>query len=412
MSTRSPISSPRALTAIAAIAGFALALSGTPAHAQQSEVDLLRQQIAELSARLQKLEDAQVAQKSAPAPTVQSSSKLPVTVSGLLQEQANAYFNQDSGATKLNDTLRLRRGELRLTAPTLTSRVSGTVMFDVAKTDNRNRAGSLLQELLVSYNLDKNVKAPKFIDVGQYKPGFGYEGDLVSSGALQMIERAQIYNFRDLATIATAPPVPGLPGGGLGDSRDQGVRLRGAFGAINYNVGVFNGLGETQNDSAKGDPKAVVGRAYYKAPDGTWMLGASALTANTRNVNAAGPLDRNGFNAFGAYKKDKISFQAEYSQLKSKVQNAPGAFKNGKGYYAGLGYLITPKVELTARYDSLKQEQTAGTGTSKEISGGINYYIKGNNAKIQANIVKVDGEANALSTSDSLQLRTQYQVSF
>ena len=101
--------------------------------------------------------------------------------------------------------------------------------------------------------------------------------------------------------------------------------------------------------------------------------------------------------------------------MKSKVATVPNTFKNGIGYYANLGYLINPHFEIVGRYDVFKQELTAGTGTSSELLAGLNYYFQSyreQGPKIQVNLVKVNGQPNALSTFDSIQLRTQYQLAF
>lgn len=426
----------RSLSAIAGLIGATLALNGAPAHAQQSEIDLLRQQLAEMQARLEKLEANKVDTK-ATTPFVNSSSKLPVTIGGLLQLQPQVFLDQDRTDNRLADTFRIRRGEIRITAPTITPRVSGTAMFDLAKTNNLTNAGSILQEVMVSYNFRNAPTAPQFIDIGQFKPGFGFESDLVSSGALQTTERALFYSFRDLAAAsaptidpdgAAGPLLPvasGLPaarpGGGLGDSRDQGARLRGSFGngVFAYNIGIFNGIGERQNGTAGGDPKAFVGRLIYRPANTGLQLGVSALRANTRGDVANVALDRDGYAAFVAYKKDRLNFQAEYAELNSERAGVSNFYRNGTGYYAGLGYLLTPKLELVGRYDTLKVDARAGAApativdsTTKEYILGANYYIKGNNAKIQANIVKVDDNLPNGTTAGGLQLRTNFQVAF
>jgi hypothetical protein len=411
-----------------------------PTADQQSEIATLRQQINQLNERLQKLEETQrtatpaATPTPAPTPMVQSGSKTPITVSGLLQVQGNAYFDQNdrpTGAAKLADTTRLRRGEVRISAPAITPRISGLLMFDLGKTNNLNRAGSPLQDLIIGYKLDTNPKAPKNFEVGQFKTGFGFESDLVSSGDLPLTERAQFYSFRDLAVLANNPLLPGLAGGGLGDGRDSGARFSGAFTKqkINYNIGVFNGIGEDQNDIARGDVKALVGRVFYGHRDsrntvrGT-VFGVSALTANNRNETAGGALHRDAYQFFAgrlrdperqAFRKDRFAYFVEYAALNSELKNNPGTFKNGIGYYGHVGYLINPHWEIVGRYDVLKQELTAGSGTSTELTGGINYYFRdytSQGPKIQLNLTKVNGEPNAFSTFDSFQLRSQFQVAF
>lgn len=434
----SPVFSRPLIAAL--VAGCAFASTGLPVWAQDSEVAALRQQINELNARLQKLEEAQKTAATTPtatpalAPTVQSGSKTPIVISGLLQAQGNAYFNQDNvptGSNRLADTGRLRRGEVKISAPAITPRISGTVMFDLAKTNNLNRSGSPLQDLVLAYKLGNNANAPKRIEVGQFKPGFGFESDLVGSAELPFTERAQIYSFRDLAVLANNPLLPGLPGGGLGDNRDIGARFSGFFNksGLNYNFGLFNGIGEDQNDVARGDVKALVARVFHGRRNARNALagnvfGVSGLTANNRNENAGGALRRNGYNFFAGHlrnperhdwRHDRFSYYGEYAVLNSELKNTPGTFKNGIGYYGTLGYLLNPHLELVGRYDHLKQEVTAGTGVSTELAGGFNYYFRDYTAqgpKIQLNLVRVNGEPNALSAFDSFQLRSQFQAAF
>ena len=129
---------------------------------------------------------AEAAAKTSPVTT-----KEKVVLSGLLQVHGLGYISEDerTGGRSGNDTIRLRRGELRLTAPNITDRVSGTVMFDPSKSiaGNTNIANNqnlnirardnVLQEIAVTYQLsklgDKNNNA--FIDIGQYKIPIGYE---------------------------------------------------------------------------------------------------------------------------------------------------------------------------------------------------------------------------------------------
>ena len=408
MNTQLTPASRATIKGLAGFLGAAIALHGTPAHAQQSELDLLRQQMTQMQARIDKLEAAKIDVKSV-TPTVSSASKMPVVVSGLLQEQFNAFFSQKPPAAggAVPDSFRLRRGEIKILAPQITSRLSGWVMFDPAKSQSGTPANGILQELAMTYNIDSNKNAPKFIDLGQYKIPVGYEGDQISSSALPLIERAQMYRYRDLG------------GGGFGDIRDQGARLRGtlANGTVDYTAGVFNGLGERQNQGAGGDPKAFIARLAYKPLNTGLQVGVSGAIANTRGV-VAGPLDRNVYNGYAVYKKKQLSLAAEYSKGKSKNKTTPATFKNGEGYYASVGYLINPKFELVGRYDEFKTNLSGVSNKSEEISGGVNYYIKGNNAKLQTDLVKVNGGLNGPTSGpfndgfDSLQLRTQFQVAF
>lgn len=398
--------------AIATMAGAALVGSGPVAQAQQSEVEALRALIGDLQARLSKLEETQsaaaAAAKTAPKPVTARSA--PVTVSGLLQTHALGYFSQNGPGARVSDTFRLRRGEIRLTAP-ITPRLTGTVMIDPAKNLTQNAAGAInqssniFQEVALQYQLKKTATSSHFIDIGQFKIPIGYEGDQVSSGQLQFVERALLFAQRDIAN------------GGYGDIRESGVRLRGTSGEFGYDLGVFNGFGERQNALAVTDQKAVIGRLFYrpKSVEGL-VLGVSGGTGS------AGGFDRDVLNAFAAFKRDKWTLQSEY--LDGKAQGPLGTppvatLRDIKGYYGSVGYLFTPRIEGTFRYDYFDTDTALANADAKDITIGANYYLKGHNSKIQVNLVRRDGNPGARTgngandlRNDRYELRTNFQVAF
>jgi hypothetical protein len=108
--------------------------------------------------------------------------------------------------------------------------------------------------------------------------------------------------------------------GGYGDVRDTGIQLRGNFGALAYRLGVFNGYGDRQNTLAVSDPKAVIGLLSYTAPAGSSLsgltIGVSGATGNTGQstglIRTLPRTERDIKNAFIAYKRNKLSLQAEY----------------------------------------------------------------------------------------------------
>ncbi len=398
----------------------ALLLSGTPAHAQQSEISALRTQLEELQARLDKMEAAAKTQADAAAKagnTITSREK--VTVSGLLQVHGLGFLGQDNAFARRADTFRLRRGELRLTAPNITSRISGTIMFDPAKAiSGRTNIGAtppvdlnirardnIMQEMQISYLLSKTPTSSHSIDIGQFKIPIGYEGDLVSSSALQTVERALFFTQRD----------PSGADQGYGDVRDTGLQARGTVGPIDYRLGVFNGLGDRQNTTASTDPKAVVARLAYRP---AFLEGLTVGVSGGRGNTALGAGNRRFendlLNGFLAYKRDKITFQAEYLQGETQLRGG-AANSDVRGYYGSLGYLFTPRLEGVVRYDTLDTARNVADAEVRDITLGLNYYIKGNNAKIQANVVNRSGAAGSPISDlrpDRTELRTNFQVAF
>ena len=434
---------------LATVGLFALAaatvVGGRPAHAQQTEIEALREQLETLQARLESLEAAKIATDDAGKATPNVVATQNLRISGLLQFRGDAFFSQGDiplANQRSVDTFRIRRGEIRVTAPTITPRISGTVMFDLARGISSNAGATAaaasfganpFQELQLSYLLKKAKVGSTdniFLDAGQFKIPLGYEGDLVSSGALQTIERALIFTARD--------PF----GGGYGDVRDTGVQLRGTLGGqLDYRLAAFNGLGERQNQLAASDTKAIVARLAYRPTSVPGLIvGISGAKGNTRTStgfasgNFTAPrADRDAFNVFANYKKDKITLQGEYLTADTTGFTAAlapptaAAITDIEGYYASVGYMFTPKLEGVLRYDYLDvKNRTTGlfpaNSDVRDIVLGLNYYIKGNNAKIQANLIRRNGAEGLVSTSaitnnnnlkdDSTQLRIQGQVSF
>jgi hypothetical protein len=152
---------------------FALAaaslLSSTPAQAQQTEIEALREQLEALQARLDTLEAAKITTDEASRATPNVTASQAVRVSGLLQVRATnlrrlRYQPQAFELLDPSDTFRLRRAEIRFTAPTITSRISATAMFDLARglssnavaaPTSTNLSQSVLQEIQLSYLLKK-----------------------------------------------------------------------------------------------------------------------------------------------------------------------------------------------------------------------------------------------------------------
>ena len=409
-------SAPRLWLALG-VAGLGAAFYGAPAQAQTAEMDALRAQLAELQARLDKLAAQQAAQqKILDQAAPPANAKTAIKVSGLLQVHALDYFNQGSTSDlRRPDTFRLRRGEIRITAPQITDKVSATVMFDPAKDTTSSRArNNILQEIVISYQLNKSAASSNLIDIGQFKIPVGYES-LVSSSALPFVERPLIFTARD--------PFDG----GYGDVRDTGVQLTSKFNNFEARLGVFNGIGDRQNALALSDEKAILGRLIYGGVKNL-TLGISGGYGNTgTNGTANGATvtrrsHRNLINVLAAYNHNKIYAATEYLRGNAvpitfgsnSSTNAP-IVVNGRdieGYYGAFGYMVTPKLQTLFRYDNLNTDRSIGSSTLKDYTLGFNYYLKGNQAKAQFNIVDHNGDRNAIGTRNGVELRTAFQAAF
>lgn len=82
------------------------------------------------------------------------------------------------------------------------------------------------------------------------------------------------------------------------------------------------------------------------------------------------------------YDYKKLSLDAELG-IADNYNGASGSLTEAKahGYNVSAGYMITPKIQVTAGYD----EFTKNDVTKRYMGAGLNYYIKGQALKIQSN---------------------------
>ena len=318
-------------------------------------------------------------------------------LSGVAQLHARGFAGQSGPVADTPDPFMLRRAEVRITG-TLNLRLSGYVSVDLAKQLNGTnaRSSNVLQEVVLSYRF-----APKtFVDVGQFKLPIGYEGDLVSSAKLQNVERALFFQARD------------PQGGGQGDVRDAGIRVRTTAGPFELQLGAFNGLGERQNTTSLGEEQAFAARALYNWPGVKGLkvgLSGGHASSDTQPSRSIG-------SAFVAYQQGRATVQTEYAAGKHRFEP--------RGWYGHVGWSLTPKIETTARYDIFDfDHDSAGDTTVRDAILGVNYLLRGNNAKVQANLIHRDGGANlsglpglpssaAAFANSGTQIRVNFQVGF
>lgn len=282
------------------------------------------------------------------------------------------------GNRGFNDTFRIRRAELRFTGDLL-PKVRWSVMFDLAKTLSLNtttaningtpfireisvnQSSRILQEAFVTLSYVKRAN----VQFGQYKLPVSQEG-LQSSSTLDTVERALFLQAR------------------LGDVRDFGVMVFGPLNSqLDYQIGVFNGSGETQNETDHSDQKALAGRLVYRPAFLKGLqIGTSGVWGNgNRSINPR----RDRLGAEMLYVRNKFKF-------KSELMTGVDGTVHRRGYYAHFGYRFIPKLEGIFRFDmfdpDIRRETNASTVTERDYIAGFNYYIKDNNFKLQFNYLR------------------------
>jgi phosphate-selective porin len=207
------------------------------------------------------------------------------------------------------------------------------------------------------------------LDAGQMKVPLSLEM-LQQAPALDTVERALFISDRLR--------------GGIGVSRDIGVMMRGrALPQVDYQIGVFNGSGEHQNDSDRNDQKALIGRAIFRAP---FIKGLQVGTSGTWG-NGQRP-DRPRRDRAGA----ELLFARGDFKFKSEVMGIVDGDVHRLGYYTHLGYRINPKIEAVFRFDSFdpntRLETSPLNATERDYLAGVNYYIDENRVKLQFNYLR------------------------
>lgn len=295
------------------------------------------------------------------------------------------------GDANFSDTFRVRRAELKFTGE-ITPKARWTIMVDPSKslainnsfttigetkaiTDSAiNQAGRLLQDAFITVDASQNLK----VNVGQFKVPLGLEGGQ-SSAALETVERAMFASDRSR-------------GGNYGDVRDIGVMAYGPLGKqVNYQVGLFNGSGENQNDLDKNDQKAVVGRLVIRPSFIKGLqVGGSGAWGNGAQANRP--------------RRDRLGTELLYARhnfmFKSELVTGKDAELHRLGYYTHFGYKIRPKFETVFRFDvwdpDRRLETSSANVTERDYITGLNYYITENNLKLQMNYLRKTFAAQVL----------------
>ena len=336
---------------------------------QAAQVEALRAELARLEAEMRRDEGAPPA---APAPPPAPAPK--VKFGGLLQSW---YAAGDEG---FNDTFRIRRAELKFTGE-IGKTFGWTVMIDPAKSltttsGTVNQASRVLQDAFITVAAFRGAT----LQMGQYRIPLSREG-LEPASALDTVERALFLSDR-------------ARGGGLGDIRDLGLALRGTLNKrFDYYGGIFNGSGESQNDTDREDRKTLIGRFVAHLTDDL-RLGVSGAQGGSLKNRLGGDI---------LYTHGPLKLAAELMTGKD------GAIER-RGFYAHAGYRFLPRLEGIVRVDQFDPDTSSDTGLA---SAEETDYILGINlsptagVRFQANAIHKVFSDDALPSRNVLLLNLQ-----
>jgi phosphate-selective porin len=353
------------------------------------------------------VEKAVVEEEKPPVYVQQRGPELKLVLGGFMQANFEdgdvSAFEGRFGQTALKDRFRLRRARINLTGE-FAEQFDFKIEGDFGQGDGLNSSRTAFSGTDIFVNWHQFPWAQ--VKVGQWKAPFGLE-QTTPDTALYIIERS-------------------LPTGALTPERQIGVQLWGKPLAtvwpdqkdlLTYYAGIFNGNGRniTNNDNNNfmyvGRLESTLFKSKIWGQESFVKLGADVL--NSRDdagtnispslnllVNADGSLspftlptaaERTAWSVDAWLKLGPFDLIGEYleeyvnGRTVNSVPGMPDFTTNG--YYITAGYFLIPKkLQLAMRWEDLNPGQKGNDGI-RSITGGLNYYIHGDDIKLMVNYI-------------------------
>ncbi len=321
-----------------------------------------------------------------------------LTLGGLLQVQ---FEDGDRGDSRFpatgEDRFYLRRARLNATGA-FAEQFDFRLEFDLAGTlGSTNGLRAQMTDGYVNWNryAFANVRA------GQFKTPFGFE-QLYADPRLLTIERSLVNDRLTLSRQLGAQV-----GGELLDKR------------LSYAVGVFNGNGV--NNSANDNSKFLwAGRLAVTPWKGSgpaaWSVGGNVFQSEDTSLSLpdlgfeAGLFSgkRHGYGVDSQVEIGPVSFWAEYLRVRFEPTNRrPAASFDSDGWYAQAGVFLVPKkLQAVIKYETFDPSRSIASNEVSTGTAGLNYYIKGNNLKLQLDYMRTDLPGNS-DAQNKILLRLQ-----
>ena len=168
----------------------------------------------------------------------------------------------------------------------------------------------------------------------------------------------------------------------FGSTRALGVRAVGNYDLIDYSFAL--------NSSDRYFRKWFAGPEFTGWVDfkplgktdgryGKLVLGGGLNTGKNHTHYTVGSV-------YVGYKYKKLWSRFEYG-IADGYNGSQVVNKKAEGFYGIVGYKITPKFQVIARYDQFNPDRNISGDTRREYTAGINYFIKGQALKLILNYV-------------------------
>lgn len=234
------------------------------------------------------------------------------------------------------------------------------LLFSLSPLSSRNMLRNAFSDVFIGTNKIKNHR----IQVGYQRPASGIEGK-ISAFQVPFTYRSQI--SRNFGTV-----------------RKIGARVIGDYSLIDYDIGGYSSDTYMKSFFPGAEFAGWVNLKPLGKTDGKYgnLKIGGGIQSGHRNT---------GYTVKGAYVSyDYKKFMANFEWADADGYNGYSGHvseKHASGFYTTLGYMITPKVQLLARYDEFDPDKKVRHNNKREYSLGINYFIKGQGLRLIFNYV-------------------------
>ena len=253
------------------------------------------------------------------------------------------------------------------------------IMFNISPYSSRNVIQNLFADMYVATN-----KIPHHrILIGHSRPPVGMEGGY-GPFVLPFIARSQI--SRNFGTV-----------------RKLGARVSGNYSLMDYDFGVYSSDTYFEEFFPGAEFIGWVNFKPLAKTDGRY--GSLKIGGGLQGGHRT-----NNYCVTGAYIGYEYKrFMANVEWANANGYNGPAGHsidKHASGFYATLGYMLTKKLQILARYDQFDPDHDIGNNKTREYSVGLNYFIKGQGLRLILNYVFCQNDG----TRDSHRLMLGTQI--
>ncbi len=212
----------------------------------------------------------------------------------------------------------------------------------------------------------RNLNENHSVFFGNIRTPVGYEGSLGIDETI-LVNRSQLANT-------------------FGNTRSTGIKFKGDFGYIGYDIGGYSSTRALQHFS---DGLEFAGwldyKPFYKQDNlfKTLKLGAGLNTGYRHEGYLV-----SSFGAKWDYKK--LHLTTEYG-IANGANGSYGLMTDkAQGFNATVAYDLTDKLQLVGRYDIFDANLDIANNNTSQYTAGINYFIFGNRLRLLLNYVFED----------------------